>query len=141
MERRLFDSLARRRLSMFLLGTFAALALILAAIGIYGVIAYWVDQRTHEIGIRMALGADRRNILELIIGREFLVVGIGLVVGFAGALLLTRVMSGLLFGISATDITTFGAIPLLLGLVAVLATYVPARRATKVEPIIAVRSE
>ena len=141
MERRLFDSLARRRLSMFLLGTFAALALILAAIGIYGVIAYWVDQRTHEIGIRMALGADRRNILELI-GREFLViVGIGLVVGFAGALLLTRVMSGLLFGISATDITTFGAIPLLLGLVAVLATYVPARRATKVEPIIAVRSE
>jgi predicted permease len=141
MEHRLFDSLARRRLSMFLLATFAAFALVLAAIGIYGVIAYWVDQRTHEIGIRMALGADRRRILALI-GREFLViVGIGLVAGLVGALALTRVMSGLLFGVSATDIVTFGVIPVLLGIVAVVATYVPARRATMVEPIVAVRGE
>ena len=141
MEHRLFDSLARRRLSMFLLATFAAFALVLAAIGIYGVIAYWVDQRTREIGIRMALGADRGRILALI-GREFLViVGIGLVVGLAGALALTRVMSGLLFGVSATDIATFGVIPVLLGIVAVAATYVPARRATMVEPIVAVRAE
>ena len=141
MEHRLFDSLARRRLSMFLLATFAAFALMLAAIGIYGVIAYWVDQRTREIGIRMALGADRWKILELI-GREFLViVGIGLVVGLVGALVLTRVMSGLLFGVSATDITTFGVIPIVLGMVTLLATYVPARRATRVEPIVAVRSE
>jgi predicted permease len=141
MEQRLFDSLARRRLSMFLLATFAAFALILAAIGIYGVIAYWVDQRTREIGIRMALGADGGRILALI-GREFLViVGIGLLIGLVGALLLTRVMSGLLFGVSATDVTTFGVIPVVLAIVAVAATYVPARRATKVEPIVAVRAE
>ena len=89
----------------------------------------------------MAFGADRQSILALI-GREFLViVGIGLVVGLVGALLLTRVMSGLLFGVSATDITTFGVIPVVLGIVAVAATYVPARRATMVEPIVAVRAE
>jgi predicted permease len=141
MEQRLSDSFARRRLSMFLLTAFAAFALVLAAIGIYGVIAYWVDRRTREIGIRMALGADRQRILGLI-GREFLaIVGIGLVTGLVGALGLTRVMSGLLFGVSATDITTFALIPILLGVVAIAATYVPARRATLVEPIVAVRAE
>jgi predicted permease len=141
MDHRLYDSLARRRLSMFLLGTFAAFALILAAIGIYGVIAYWVDQRTREIGIRMALGADRRRILELI-AREFLVmIAVGLAVGLGGAFALTRVMSGLLFGVSATDVMTFGLIPLVLGAIAMLATYVPARRAMRVEPIVAVRAE
>ena len=141
MHHRLHDSLARRRLSMFLLGTFAAFALVLAAIGIYGVIAYWVDQRTREIGIRRALGADRASIRGLI-GREFLViVGIGLLIGFASALALTRVMSGLLFGVSATDVTTFGLVPLLLGVIALAATYLPARRAMRVEPIVAVRSE
>jgi predicted permease len=141
MEHRLSDSLARRRLSMFLLSTFAAFALILASIGIYGVIAYWVDQRTREIGIRMALGADRRRILELI-GREFLVtVGIGLMIGLVAALALTRVMSGLLFGVSATDIATFGVIPIVLAIVAIIATYVPARRATRIEPIVALRAE
>ena len=141
MEHRLHDSLARRRLSMFLLGTFAAFALVLAAIGIYGVIAYWVDQRTREIGIRMALGADRRRILSLI-AREFLVmIGVGLAIGLGGAFALTRVMSGLLFGVSATDVTTFGLIPVVLAVIAVAATYLPARRAMRVEPIVAVRAE
>ena len=141
MEHRLHDSLARRRLSMFLLGTFAAFALTLAAIGIYGVIAYWVDQRTREIGIRMALGADRGRILSLI-AREFAVmIAIGLASGLAAAFALTRVMSGLLFGVSSTDLTTFGLIPLLLGAIAGAATYLPARRAMSVEPIVAVRAE
>ena len=140
MDHRLHDSLARRRLSMFLLGTFAAFALMLAAIGIYGVIAYWVDQRTREIGIRMALGADRASILRLV-AREFLaMVGIGLAIGLGGAFALTRVMSGLLFGVSATDLTTFALIPVVLAVIALAATYMPARRATRVEPIVAVRA-
>jgi predicted permease len=141
MDHRLHDSLARRRLSMFLLGTFAAFALVLAAIGIYGVIAYWVDQRTREIGIRMALGADRGRILRLIASEFFVMIAIGLVLGLVGAFGLTRVMSGLLFGVSATDVTTFGLIPLVLGVIAVAATYLPARRAMQVEPIVAVRAE
>ncbi|MEP6491909.1 MAG: ABC transporter permease [bacterium] len=140
MEHRLHDSLARRRLSMFLLGAFALSALILAAVGIYGVIAYWVDQRTREIGIRMALGADRARILSLI-AREFLpIVGLGLAIGLGGAFVLTRVMSGLLFGISATDVTTFGLIPILFAGVAMAAIYLPARRAMRLEPIVAVRA-
>ena len=141
MEHRLHDSLARRRLSMWMLGTFAAFALILAAIGIYGVIAYWVDQRTREIGIRMALGADHASILGLI-GREFaVIVGMGLVIGMAGAFALTRLMTGLLFGVSATDVTTFGLLPLLLGTIALAATYLPARRAMQVDPAVAARAE
>jgi predicted permease len=140
MDHRLYDSLARRRLSMFLLGTFAVFALILASIGIYGVIAYWVDQRTREIGIRMALGADGVRILRLI-AREFLpMVAFGLAIGLGGALALTRLMSGLLFGVSATDLATFGLIPVLFGMIALAATYLPARRATRVEPIVAVRA-
>jgi putative ABC transport system permease protein len=140
MEHRLHDSLARRRLSMVLLGTFALFALILAAIGIYGVIAYWVDQRTTEIGIRMSLGADGASILKLIGGEFLSMVGLGLGLGLGGALALTRVMSGLLFGVSATDLTTFGLIPVIFAAIAVAAIYVPARRATRVEPIVAVRA-
>jgi predicted permease len=141
MDSRLHDSLARRRLSMVLLGAFAVFALILAAIGIYGVIAYWVDQRTREIGIRMALGADASRIFGLV-GREFgLMIVSGLAVGLAAAFALTRVMNSLLFGVSATDVMTFAAIPVVLGVVALAATYGPARRATKVEPIVAVRAE
>jgi predicted permease len=141
MDHRLHDSLARRRLSMFLLGTFATFALVLAAIGIYGVIAYWVDQRTREIGIRMALGADRARILTLIAREFFVMIVIGLGIGLGGAFALTRVMSSLLFGVSATDLTTFGLLPLLLCAIAMAATYLPARRAMRVEPIVAVRSE
>jgi len=141
MDSRLHDSLARRRLSMWMLATFAAFALILAAVGIYGVIAYWVDQRTREIGIRMALGAGRASILNLI-GREFLaIVGIGLAVGLVGAFALTRLMARLLFGVSAIDATTFGLLPLVLGAIALVATYVPARRAMRVDPAVAVRTE
>jgi predicted permease len=141
MDSRLHDSLARRRLSMVLLGAFAVFALVLAAIGIYGVIAYWVDQRTREIGIRMALGADRGRILRLV-AREFgVMVGVGLAIGLAGAFALTRVLNSLLFGVTATDVTTFALIPLVLAAIAVAATYLPARRATRVEPIVAVRAE
>jgi len=141
MDTRLHDSLARRRLSMVLLGAFAAFALILAAIGIYGVIAYWVDQRTREIGIRMALGADARRILGLV-GREFGVMILsGVAVGLGAAFALTRLMNSLLFGVSATDVATFAAIPIVLAAIALAATFVPARRATRVEPIVAVRAE
>lgn len=141
MEQRLHDGLARRRFSMFLLGVFAAFAVVLASIGIYGVMTYWVNQRTHEIGIRMALGAGQRNILRLVIRQALVLVSFGIVAGLAGAFALTRVMSSLLFGVSATDRFTFIMISLLLGAVALLASYIPARRATKVDPMVALRHE
>ncbi len=141
MQQRLYDALARRRFSMFLLGVFAAFAVVLAAIGIYGVMTYWVNQRTHEIGIRMALGAGRRNILQLVIRQASVLVSVGIIAGLAGAFALTRVMSSLLFGVSATDRFTFIVISLLLAAIALLASYVPARRATKVDPIVALRHE
>jgi len=141
MERRLYDSLARRRFSMLLLGVFATFALILAAIGIYGVMTYWVNQRTHEIGIRMALGAQPGSILQLVIRQSLLMVSVGIGIGLTGAFALTRVMASLLFGISATDRWTFIMISLLLGGIALLASYIPARRAAKVDPIVALRYE
>lgn len=126
---------------MLLLGIFAATALALAAVGIYGVLAYSVNRRTQEIGIRMALGAQPGDVLRLI-GREGLtlvVAGIGL--GLAGALLLTRLMSSLLFGVRATDALTFIAVPVILAGVAVTACYLPARRASRIAPTIALRHE
>lgn len=141
MEERLRESLARRRFSMILLSVFAAFALILAAIGIYGVMAYSVNQRTHEIGIRMALGAQRNNILNLVIRQAIILVSCGLAIGLAGAFALTRVMSSLLYGVSVTDRFTFVIVSLLLGGTALLASYVPARRATKVDPMVALRCE
>ncbi|MGA9772667.1 MAG: ABC transporter permease [Blastocatellia bacterium] len=141
MQQRLYDALARRRFAMFLLGVFAAFAVVLAAIGIYGVMTYWVNQRTHEIGIRMALGAGRRNILQLVIGQASVLVSVGIAAGLAGAFALTRVMSSLLFGVSATDRFTFIVISLLLGAIALLASFIPARRATRVDPMIALRHE
>jgi putative ABC transport system permease protein len=141
MERRLTDSFARRRLSMLLLATFAAAALILAAVGVYGTIAYWVGQRRREIGIRMALGADRASILQLI-AREFgVTVAVGVVAGLAGAFALTRLMSGLLFGVSATDTVTFITIPILMAAIAAAAVYVPARSAIRAAPNDALRAE
>ena len=141
MDQRLSDSLARRRFSTFLLGVFALVALLLAAIGIYGVMAYSVTQRTQEIGIRMALGAQPRKIMMMVVRHSLLLVVVGIVIGLSGAFALTRVMSSLLYGVSATDALTFAAPPLILGVIAVLASYFPARRAARVDPTVALRSE
>ena len=141
MEEILVDSIARQRFSMLLLAIFASVALVLAAVGIYGVMSYSVAQRTHEIGIRMALGAQTGAVLKLAVGYGMKLVMIGIGVGLVAAFALTRVMSTLLFGVTATDPTTFTLISLLLVLVAAIASYIPARRATKVDPIIALRYE
>src|SRR2546430_1279265 len=135
------EAIARQRFSMLLLGIFAALALLLAAVGIYGVMSYSVAQRTHEIGIRMALGAQRSDVLKMTIKQGLKLVTFGLVIGLGSAFILTRVMASLLFGVSATDPLTFVTISLMLMGVALLASYIPALRATKVEPIIALRYE
>ena len=141
MEEILADSIARQRFSMLLLAIFAAVALVLAGVGIYGVMSYSVAQRTREIGIRMALGAQTGAVLKLAVGYGMKLVIAGLVIGLIAAFALTRVMSTLLFGVTATDPTTFTLISLLLIAVAAIASYVPARRATRVNPIIALRYE
>jgi predicted permease len=141
MEQRLSDSFARRRLSMLLLATFAAAALILAAVGVYGTIAYWVGQRRREIGIRMALGAGRASILRLVAHEFGLTVGAGVVAGLAGAFALTRLMSGLLYGVSATDSVTFTVIPILMAAIAAAAVYIPTRSAIRAAPNDALRAE
>jgi putative ABC transport system permease protein len=137
----LADSIARQRFSMLLLAVFAGVALLLAAVGIYGVMSYSVAQRTHEIGIRMALGAQTSAVLRLAVGYGLKLVIAGVVIGLIAAFALTRVMSTLLFGVTPTDPATFTVISLLLIGVAAVASYIPARRATKVDPIIALRYE
>jgi predicted permease len=141
MDERIDHSLSSRRFSMVLLAAFASLALTLAAIGIYGIVAYSVTERTREIGVRLALGAQRRDVIGMVIGQGMTMAGVGTVIGVTAALLLTRLMSSLLFGISAVDPMTFLVIPVLLIVVAFVACYVPARRATRVDPLQALRSE
>jgi putative ABC transport system permease protein len=141
MEEIIADSLAARRLSMIVLGVFAALAVVLASIGIYGVISYLVGQRTQEIGIRMALGARPRDVLCQVLGQGAKMVALGVFIGLTAALGLTRLMATLLFGVSATDPLTFAAVAALLALVALAACYLPARRAMRVDPIVALRYE
>jgi predicted permease len=135
------DSLSARRFSMILLGIFAALALLLSCVGIYGVVSYLVGQRTHEIGIRIALGAQRKDVLGLILGQGARMALIGVALGIAGCLALTRLMAKLLFGVSVYDPVTFLAVACLLTAVALAACYIPARRAMRVDPIIALRYE
>jgi putative ABC transport system permease protein len=141
MEEVLAESIGRQRFSTLLLGVFGVLALVLAAVGIYGVMSYSVAQRTHEIGIRMALGAQTRDVLKLAVGQGLKLIMIGVGVGLAASAVLTRVMSSLLFGVSSTDPATFVVISLVLVSAGVLASYIPARRATKVDPMIALRYE
>jgi predicted permease len=141
MDQRLANSLAPRRFQMRLFGLFAAVALIIAMVGIYGVISYAVSQRTHEIGIRMALGAQASDVLRMVVWRGMSLALIGVALGLAAALALTRVLKNLLFEVSATDPATFAIIALLLIIIALIASYIPARRATKVDPLQALRHE
>ncbi len=141
LEQIVAESLADRRFSMILLGVFAALALLLSSIGIYGVISYVVGQRTHEIGIRMALGAQRSHVLRLMLGEGMKMALVGVAIGMAAALGLTQLMASMLFGVSAADPITFGGVALVLTGVALAASYVPARRAMRVDPMVALRYE
>jgi len=141
MEEVLVGSLAFQRFIMALLTAFAGLAIVLASVGLYGVIAYLVTQRTHEIGVRMALGARSHDVLRMVLGHGLRLVGIGVVLGLAGALALTRFLAGQLYGVRPTDPLTFVAVTALLAVVALAATYLPARRAARVDPMVALRSE
>jgi predicted permease len=141
MEHIVAGAVARQRFSMLLLAIFAGIALVLAAVGIYGVMSYSVAQQTREIGIRMALGAQRSDVLKMTVKQGLKLVGLGLIIGLAAAFILTRVMATLLFGISATDPLTFISISLILLAVAILASYIPALRATRVDPMIALRAQ
>jgi putative ABC transport system permease protein len=141
MEELVDQSVGQRRLAMLLLGLFAGIALLLASIGIYGVMSYSVAQRSHEIGIRMALGAARGHVLRLVMGQGMTLVIIGLVLGILGALGVTRLLANQLFGVEPTDPGTFAIVAFALCVVALVATLVPAMRATRLDPLAAVRQE
>jgi len=141
MEEILDREIFQRRLQMLILACFAGCALVLAAIGIYGVLSYLVNWRTREIGVRMALGAGRSEILASVVGQGLALAACGVAIGLAAALALTRLMSHLLFGVTATDLTTFTGVPILFLAIGLLASYIPARRATLVDPVLVLRNE
>ncbi len=134
-------SMARQRFSTMMLGAFALFALLLAIVGVYGVLSHLVTQGSHDIGVRMALGAERSRILSMVLLQGMELTGAGVAIGLVGAVLLTRVMSSLLFGVSARDLATFSVVPLVLLVTAVVASYIPARRATRLDPVTALRDE
>jgi hypothetical protein len=141
MADRMSGSLARQRFATVMLGAFAAFALILAVVGVYGVMSHLVAQGAHDIGVRMALGAERSKILRMVLRQGMELAGAGVILGLIGAAALTRVMEGLLFGVSTTDAITFSIVPIALIATALLATYLPALRATRVDPVVALRDE
>jgi ABC-type antimicrobial peptide transport system permease subunit len=141
MRERLVDALARQRFATTMLSAFALFALILAAVGVYGVMSYLVSQYTHDIGVRVALGARRANILWMVARQGAVLATLGIGAGVAGAAAMTRVMEGLLFAVSPTDPATFSALALTLAMIAMLATTIPALRATRVDPLVALREE
>src|SRR5262249_23544967 len=141
MDQILHVSLARPRFNTTLLGVFAGLATILGAIGIYGLMSYSVSQRTQEIGVRMALGARRGDVARIVLGQGLRVVLAGVAVGLLGAFAATRLMATLLFGVTPTDAVTFAVVPALIVAVAMMACYVPVRRATQIDPLKALRYE
>jgi len=141
MEERLVESLAEQRWNMWLLAAFAGTALALAAAGIYGVISYFVVQRTHEIGVRIALGATPESVLTLVLRQGAFMVILGGVIGVTASFGLTRFVVGMIYGIRVTDLATYVSVSVLLAGVALLACYVPAQRATKIDPMVALRYE
>jgi putative ABC transport system permease protein len=141
MQDRWYDSLARQRFSSTMLAAFAAFAMLLAGVGLYGVMSYLVTQNTHDIGVLMALGARPGDVLGLVLRQGMELAVIGIVAGLLGAVALTRVMASLLFGVSTIDAATFGAVPALLAVVAFAATVIPAWRTTRVDPVVALREE
>jgi putative ABC transport system permease protein len=134
-------NVADRQQQMILLGAFAALALVLASIGLYGVLSYAVTQRSREIGLRMALGASASSVIRMVVGRGLALTGVGLAIGLVAAWLATRAMKNLLYGVAATDPRTFAAVAALLGSIALIACWAPARRASRVDPIVVLREE